>query len=105
MQINQILAPERVRVDSGATSKKSVLEELASMIANEEEGVARGEVFESFIARERLGSTRVSEGQRRHERRTVVFATVHARSRGNRMPSTSARPVSAMCSPSCADSS
>ncbi len=62
MQIGQILAPERVRIDAPATSKKSVLEALAGLIAGDEPDVTQAQVFDSFIARERLGSTGLGHG-------------------------------------------
>ena len=62
MQIGQILAPGRVRVDAPATSKKSVLEALAGLIAEDQPEVTPTEVFDSFIARERLGSTGLGHG-------------------------------------------
>jgi len=62
MQIGQILSPERVCVDVPAGSKKSVLERLAKMIADNRPECGTSDVFDSFIARERLGSTGLGQG-------------------------------------------
>lgn len=62
MQISEILSPERVRCDIDSHSKKAALETLSSLIAGADSGISQGEVFESLIARERLGSTGLGEG-------------------------------------------
>ena len=62
MNIAHILAPERVAVDVALTSKKAVLEALATMLSSAEPDLRSGEVFNSLIARERLGTTGLGAG-------------------------------------------
>ncbi|MEX2524523.1 MAG: PTS IIA-like nitrogen regulatory protein PtsN [Gammaproteobacteria bacterium] len=62
MQISEILSPDRVRCDIDNQSKKAALETLSSLIADADSGISQGEVFDSLIARERLGSTGLGEG-------------------------------------------
>lgn len=62
MQISEILSPDRVRCDIDSQSKKAALETLSSLIADANSGISQGEVFDSLIARERLGSTGLGEG-------------------------------------------
>ncbi len=62
MQISEILSPERIRCDIDSHSKKAALETLSSLIASADPGISQGEVFDSLIARERLGSTGLGEG-------------------------------------------
>ncbi|MCC7412453.1 MAG: PTS IIA-like nitrogen regulatory protein PtsN [Gammaproteobacteria bacterium] len=62
MQIAQILTPARVAVNVPATSKKAVLEQLAELIATDSAELTSGEVFDAFVARERLGSTGLGHG-------------------------------------------
>lgn len=60
--IADILSPGRVLCDVEATSKKAVLERLASLVAAEVPQHTPAEIFDSLIARERLGSTGVGHG-------------------------------------------
>lgn len=62
MQISEILSPDRVRCDIDSHSKKAALETLSSLIASADSGISQGEVFDSLISRERLGSTGLGEG-------------------------------------------
>ncbi|MEM7543527.1 MAG: PTS sugar transporter subunit IIA [Pseudomonadota bacterium] len=62
MNIAEVLNIERVRLDLSITSKKSVLETLASMIAESSNGIAQGGIFDGFVARERLGTTGLGAG-------------------------------------------
>lgn len=62
MDISDILTAERVICDLPCTSKKAALESLAGLIASADPGLTHAEVFESLIARERLGSTGLGHG-------------------------------------------
>jgi len=62
MQVSEILSQDRIRCDIDSQSKKSALETLASLIASADSGLSETEVFDSLIARERLGSTGLGQG-------------------------------------------
>ena len=62
MQISDILSPDRVACDVDLQSKKAALEALSQMVADAEESLTRSEVFDSLLARERLGSTGLGHG-------------------------------------------
>jgi PTS system nitrogen regulatory IIA component len=61
MDMDVLLAPERVIPDLKATSKKQVLQEIAR-IAAPAVGLHERAVFEVLLERERLGSTGVGNG-------------------------------------------
>ena len=61
MDMDALLAPERVIPDLKATSKKQVLQEIAR-IAAPAVGLHERAVFEVLLERERLGSTGVGNG-------------------------------------------
>lgn len=61
MDMDALLAPERVIPDLKATSKKQVLQEIAR-IAAPAAGLHERAVFEVLLERERLGSTGVGNG-------------------------------------------
>jgi len=62
MEISEILSPERVLSNVVINSKKAALETLAGMIAAADPEMTQTEVFDSLIARERLGSTGLGHG-------------------------------------------
>ena len=62
MKLAEILTPNRVELDSDATSKKRVLESASEMLAASEEGLSPRAVFDCLIAREKLGSTGLGHG-------------------------------------------
>lgn len=62
MPIPEILAPERICCRVHASSKKTALEELAKLIAGPAPSLSYTEIFDSFNARERLGSTGLGNG-------------------------------------------
>ncbi len=62
MEISEILTPDRVACDVTVSSKKAALETLAGMIADADGELTQAEVFESLIAREKLGSTGLGNG-------------------------------------------
>jgi PTS system nitrogen regulatory IIA component len=63
MQIADIITPERVASHVSAGSKKRALETLSAIIAKQSgDGLTSQDVFESLIARERLGTTAIDHG-------------------------------------------
>jgi PTS system nitrogen regulatory IIA component len=54
--MSRILSPQNIVLDLAATSKKRAFEQAGLLFENNH-GVARTAVFQSLIARERLGST------------------------------------------------
>jgi PTS system nitrogen regulatory IIA component len=63
MQIADIITPERVACHVQANSKKRVLETIAELIANEPTATLTArDIFDSLIARERLGTTAIDHG-------------------------------------------
>ena len=62
MNIAEILTPERVVSGLKASSKKRALELVSEVLANNGMPGRQAEIFESLIARERLGSTGFGNG-------------------------------------------
>ncbi|HKK06525.1 MAG TPA: PTS IIA-like nitrogen regulatory protein PtsN [Gammaproteobacteria bacterium] len=62
MQLTDIITPERVTCGLTANSKKRALEKLSELIAEGRADISEAEVFESLLARERLGGTGVGHG-------------------------------------------
>lgn len=62
MQIADILTPDRILCHVQATSKKRVLEYFSRLLADESHSVNNREIFDSLLARERLGSTGIGKG-------------------------------------------
>ena len=62
MKLSEILTPDRIRLDSDATSKKRVLESASQMLAGTEDNLSPRAVFDCLIAREKLGSTGLGHG-------------------------------------------
>jgi len=62
MEISKILLPDRVVCNVTMTSKKAAMESLAGLIASADMEITQAEVFESLIAREKLGSTGLGHG-------------------------------------------
>lgn len=62
MRTSDILAPERVRCDIRASSKKRVLEALSELLSAGHELCTPRAVFDSLCQRERLGSTGLGSG-------------------------------------------
>jgi PTS system nitrogen regulatory IIA component len=62
MNISDLLSPDRILVDAGIKSKKRLLEQLGELLMQGEEGLADGQVFNSLLARERLGGTGLGHG-------------------------------------------
>lgn len=59
--IANLLNPSNVLIDLDASSKKRVFEQAGLLFENNQ-GIARSEVFDSLFARERLGSTGLGLG-------------------------------------------
>ena len=62
MQINQLIAPDRVICLSDISSKKRVLEELSRLLGQAAVGLDPADIFNRLIERERLGSTGLGHG-------------------------------------------
>jgi PTS system nitrogen regulatory IIA component len=62
MKIADILSVERVVLGADVASKKGVLEALAGLLAGAQPGLNRQKIFDSLLARERLGTTGLGAG-------------------------------------------
>ena len=62
MKIAEILDPGRILVGANLASKKSVLEKLAEMLSSADPLLNSKLVFDSLLARERLGTTGLGNG-------------------------------------------
>jgi len=62
MRISEILTLSRLACDVNVRSKKGVLEALAKLLTNDVANLSADAIFDSLIARERLGSTGLGGG-------------------------------------------
>lgn len=62
MQVESLLPLSRIRSDVSVSSKKRALQSLSQLLAEEETGLEEGDIFDSFLARERLGATGLGKG-------------------------------------------
>ena len=62
MQLNSILSPGRTLCCAPGSSKKRVLENIAHFICEDFPNMSPNQLFDSLIARERLGSTGLGLG-------------------------------------------
>jgi len=62
MQLSELLTPDRIICNLSAQSRKRALEEISELISHGEPKVTTNEVFDSLLARERLGSTGIGHG-------------------------------------------
>lgn len=62
MQLADILDLDRIVVDVSVSSKKSLLEKAAQLLASAPDSADAREIFESLCQRERLGSTGLGNG-------------------------------------------
>ena len=62
MNINQLIAPDRVICLNGISSKKRALENLSQLLSLGAIGYDPAEIFNRLIERERLGSTGLGHG-------------------------------------------
>ena len=76
MQITDLIVPQRIACQVHGASKKRALELLSELLAQAETGPDQQEIFNSLVARERLGGTGLGHG----------FALPHARIKGGQRP-------------------
>jgi len=62
MNISDILKPDCVSCAVSSPSKKRALEQLSNLIIDDNPELTGGEIFESLISREKLGSTGIGHG-------------------------------------------
>lgn len=62
MQLSDLISPDRIRCNLEAQSKKRALEQLSELISRDQDTITSGQVFDSLLARERLGVTGVGHG-------------------------------------------
>ena len=62
MQLSDLIQPSRIACGVFCASKKRSLEQLSELIVSNEPELNQMEVFESLIARERLGTTGLGKG-------------------------------------------
>ncbi|WP_018232433.1 PTS sugar transporter subunit IIA [Thioalkalivibrio thiocyanodenitrificans] len=62
MNISDLLAPDRVVCSNEVSSKKRAIEMLSELLASSSPELAVGEIFDSLLSRERLGSTGLGRG-------------------------------------------
>jgi nitrogen PTS system EIIA component len=62
MQIGELLSLDRVVDNTDVTSKKRTLELLSALLSSEETALSADEIFDTLLARERLGSTGLGAG-------------------------------------------
>ena len=62
MQLSEIIDVNRIRNDVDVKSKKRALEELSELLAQDDNQLDAGEIFDSLISRERLGATGLGYG-------------------------------------------
>ncbi len=62
MQVSEFIQPERVLCNVDANSKKRAFEALSQLISEDCEGISANDVFDSLIAREKLGGTGLGYG-------------------------------------------
>lgn len=62
IEVADILSPARTLSAVNVTSKKKLLELLASVVAEEVEGSSADDIFDRLLGRERLGSTGIGSG-------------------------------------------
>ncbi len=62
VNVADIISPERISCGVEAQSKKRALEAVSELIARDEKDISTHDVFDSLLARERLGATGVGHG-------------------------------------------
>ncbi|HEB85440.1 MAG TPA: PTS IIA-like nitrogen-regulatory protein PtsN [Gammaproteobacteria bacterium] len=62
MQLSDLLSEDRIACEAGAHSKKRALEALSQLLAQDQLYVTAGDIFDSLLSRERLGSTGIGYG-------------------------------------------
>ncbi|MBY5993104.1 PTS IIA-like nitrogen regulatory protein PtsN [Ferrimonas balearica] len=62
MEITELLSPERTQCAAPGLSKKRVLELISELAAEQCPDLPKHELFESLLAREKMGSTGIGNG-------------------------------------------
>lgn len=62
MQLSDVLDVDRIAIDISVSSKKSLLEKAASLLASAPDSADARDIFDSLCQRERLGSTGLGHG-------------------------------------------
>ena len=62
MNINQLIAPDRIKCVSGISSKKRALESISNLLGQGAVEIDTTTIFHQLIERERLGSTGLGHG-------------------------------------------
>lgn len=62
MLVEEIITPERIACNVSVSSKKRLLELISDSLAKDHPMLNQQDIFESFIAREKLGSTALGHG-------------------------------------------
>lgn len=62
MKISQLLSRDRILIGASVSSKKRLLEQLAELLVQGEDELDSCQVFNSLLARERLGGTGLGHG-------------------------------------------
>jgi len=62
MKISDILTADRISCAASPASKKRALEEVSALMLNADASLTQGEIFDSLLSRERLGSTGLGHG-------------------------------------------
>lgn len=62
MQITDLLVPQRIACHARSASKKRTFELLSELLASAQPGPDAHEIFDSLVARERLGGTGLGHG-------------------------------------------
>lgn len=62
MQITDILTANRIACAATPASKKRALEQVSELITGDGSSLPPGEIFDSLLSRERLGSTGIGHG-------------------------------------------
>ena len=62
MQLNELLKPELVYYDECSVGKTALFKEICKLLSSVNTTLCEEELFDAFIARERLGSTAIGHG-------------------------------------------
>ena len=62
MELKDLVTADRIACDDQVSSKKRVLERLSGLLASDMADAAPERIFDSLVARERLGSTGLGHG-------------------------------------------
>ncbi|VAX11926.1 PTS IIA-like nitrogen-regulatory protein PtsN [hydrothermal vent metagenome] len=62
MQLSDLLSEDRIVCEVDTHSKKRALEALSQLLAQDQVYVTSGDIFDSLLSRERLGSTGIGYG-------------------------------------------